>query len=138
MSIAGFASGKRLVSSSGNATTAWSTTSAHGLPRVSYSNGSSSQSPSYQPLITRTCSPSGVAGLCDEGELRVERQRDVTDQATQELVPDRTRGPFGDRAKQVPAAKTRIGLVCMDRRRHEPATPHRWYRVKPCLARRGA
>ena len=59
MSIAGLASGKRLVSASGNATTACSTTSAHGLPRVSYSNGSSIQSPSYQPLSTRTCSPLG-------------------------------------------------------------------------------
>jgi hypothetical protein len=59
MSIAGLASGKRFVSSSGNATTARSTTSAHGLPCVSYSNGSSSQPPSYQPLITRTCSPVG-------------------------------------------------------------------------------
>ena len=62
----------------------------------------------------------GRARLCDEGELRAERQRYVTDQATQELVTDRTRGPFGHRAQQVPAAKTRIGLVCMDRRRHDP------------------
>ena len=59
MSIAGFASGKRVVSASGNATTARSTTSAHGLPRVSYAKGSSIQSPAYQPLTTRTCCPVG-------------------------------------------------------------------------------
>ena len=57
--MAGLASGKRLVRASGNATTALSTTSAHGLPSVSYSNGSSIQAPSYQPLTTRTCLPSG-------------------------------------------------------------------------------
>ena len=59
MSIAGFASGKSFVSSSGNATTDFSTTSAQGLPRVSYSNGSSIQSSSNQPLNTRTWSPVG-------------------------------------------------------------------------------
>ena len=74
---------------------------------VSYSNGSSIQSPSYQPLTTRTCSPSGSRGLRDERELRVERQRDVTDQAAKELVSDRTRGPLGNGAKQVPAAEPR-------------------------------
>src|SRR3954468_9429566 len=59
MSIAGLAPGKRWVSASGKATTSRSTTSAHGLPLVSYSNGSSIQPPSYQPLTTRTCCPLG-------------------------------------------------------------------------------
>ena len=59
MSIAGLAPGKRSVKASGKATTDRSTTSAHGFPCVSYSNGSSIQSPWYQPLSTRTCSPFG-------------------------------------------------------------------------------
>ena len=50
-----------------------------------------------------------VRGLCDEGELRAERQRDVTDQAAKELVPDRTRGSLGNGAKQVPAAELHAG-----------------------------
>ena len=111
MSIAGLASGKRSVSASGKATTYRSTTSAHGLPRVSYSNGSSIQSSSYQPLSTRTCSPAGSDGLRDERELRVERQRDVADKAAKELVSDRTCGSFGNGAEQVPAAEPRAGAV---------------------------
>ena len=59
MSIAGLAPGKRLVSASGKATTSRSTTSAHGLPSVSYSNGSAIQPPSNQPLMTSTCAPVG-------------------------------------------------------------------------------
>ena len=118
--MAGLASGKRFVSASGNATTALSTTSAQGLPSVSYSNGSSIQAPSYQPLTTRTWSPVGIAGLRDEGELRVERQRDMTDQTAKELVADRARGPFGNGAKQVPAAEARVGLVGVDVKRHDP------------------
>ena len=118
--MAGWASGKRLVSASGNATTALSTTSAHGLPRVSYSNGSSIQSPSYQPLITRTCSPRGVRGLRDEDELRVERQRDVPDQAAKELVPDHAGGPFRNGAKQIPAAELRLRLTDVGERTQYP------------------
>jgi len=76
----------------------------------------------------------GLGGLCDEGELRIERERDVTDQAAKELVADRTRCPLGDSAKQVPAAKARIGLVCVGERRHEPATRHRCYRAKRATA----
>jgi hypothetical protein len=53
----------------------------------------------------------GVRGLGDERELRVERHREVTDEALEELVADRARGPFGDSAKQVPVYV----------RRHEPA-----------------
>ena len=67
----------------------------------------------------------GVGGLGDEGELRVERQRDVADQAAKELVADRARGALGDGAKQVAAAEPRVGLVGVDERRHEPATRHR-------------
>jgi hypothetical protein len=52
----------------------------------------------------------GLGGLCDEGELRGERQRDMTDQATEELVTHRTRGALGNRAKQVPTAEPRIGV----------------------------
>jgi hypothetical protein len=51
----------------------------------------------------------GLGGLCDEGELRVEGQRDVLYQATQELVADRTRGSFGNRTKQVPASDRASG-----------------------------
>jgi hypothetical protein len=35
----------------------------------------------------------------------------MTDKAPKELVTDRTRGPLGDRAKKVPTAETRAGLV---------------------------
>jgi hypothetical protein len=62
----------------------------------------------------------GIARLGDEGELRVERQRDVTDQAAKELVADRARGPFGNDAEQVPAAEARVGLVGVDVKRHDP------------------
>ena len=62
----------------------------------------------------------GLAGLGDEGELRVERERDVTNEAAKELVADRSRGPLGNRAKQIPAAEARIGLVCVGKRRHDP------------------
>ena len=56
----------------------------------------------------------GLGGLCDEGELRVERHRDMTDEAAKELVADRARRPLGDSAQQIAAAKTRAGLVCSD------------------------
>jgi hypothetical protein len=61
-----------------------------------------------------------VRGLGDEGELRVERQRDVTDEAAQELVPDRPRGPFGHGAQQLPAAQARSRPLGVDERRHVP------------------
>ena len=125
MSIAGLASGKRLVSASGNATTAWSTTSAHGLPsRVVLER-------LVHPVAVVPAADHpdvlavGLGGLGDEGELRVERERDVTDEAAKELVADRARGPLGDRAKQIPAAETRAGLVCVGERRHDPLPAHR-------------
>ena len=125
MSIAGLASGKRVVSASGKATTDRSTTSAHGLPSVSYSNGSSIQSPSNQPLMHLHVLARRVRRLRDERELRVERQRDVADQAAEELVADRTRGSLGNGAKQIPAAEPRAGPVDVDVRRHEPAPARR-------------
>jgi hypothetical protein len=67
----------------------------------------------------------GVRGLRDEGELRVERERDVTNQATQELVADRAGGALGKGAEQVPVAEPRTGLIGVERGRHEPATRHR-------------
>ena len=51
--------GEALVSASGKATTVPLHHQRARLARVSYSNGSSIQSPSNQPLITRTCSPPG-------------------------------------------------------------------------------
>jgi hypothetical protein len=42
-----------------------------------------------------------VRGLGDERELRVERQRDVPDKATKELVSDSTCRSFGNCAEQV-------------------------------------
>jgi hypothetical protein len=65
----------------------------------------------------------GLGGLGDEGELRFERDRHVADQASKELVADRTRGPFGDGTKQVSAAEPRAGPVGVGDRRHEPLEP---------------
>src|SRR5262249_9619418 len=54
-------------------------------------------------------------------ELGVERERDVTDEAAEELVSDRSRRPLGDRAQQVAPAEPRIGFVDVERGRHQPA-----------------
>ena len=62
--------------------------------------------------------PVRVGGLCDEGELGPERERDVADQAAKELVSDRTRGALGNGAKQVPAAGPCIAVVDVGERRH--------------------
>jgi len=62
-----------------------------------------------------------VVGLGDERELRVERQRDVADEAAKELVADGSGGALGDRAEQIPAAEPRSGLIGVDGRWHEPA-----------------
>ena len=64
--------------------------------------------------------PARVRCLRDERELRIERQRHVTDQAAEELVPDRTRGSLGNGAEQVPARESRTGEVDVNVRRHEP------------------
>ena len=68
----------------------------------------------------------GVRGLGDEGELRVERQRDVTDQPANELVTDRTSGSLGHCAKQIAVADSRATRVDVGRRRHEPPTRLPW------------
>jgi len=62
-----------------------------------------------------------VVGLGDEGELRVERERDVPDEPAKELVPDGSGGALADRAQQIPAAEPRSGLIGVDGRWHEPA-----------------
>ena len=60
-----------------------------------------------------------VAGLRDEGEPGVERQRDMPDQAAEELVSDHTSRPFGKGGQQIPAARLHAGLVGVGERRHE-------------------
>jgi hypothetical protein len=68
----------------------------------------------------------GITRLCDERELRVERQGDVTDQAAKELVSDRTGGSLRNGAEQIPAAGSRTGALSLDVRRQEAPPRRRW------------
>ena len=137
MSIAGLAPGKRVVSASGKATTSRSTTSAHGLPSrvvLEWLAHPVALEPAADHLHVR---PGRVRRLGDERELRVERQRDVMDQAAQELVANRARGSLGNGAEQVPAAEPRAGTVDVDVGRHEPVPPDdasaRYARASTCF-----
>ena len=121
MSIAGLASGKRCVSASGNATTDRSTTSAHGLPSVSYSNGSSIQSSSYQPLSTRTCSPLGSVASATKANFASNASATWRTEAAEELVSDCACGSLGNRAEEVAAAGSHAaGRQCERQKARNP------------------
>ena len=62
----------------------------------------------------------GITGLGDERKLRVEGQRDVTDEAVKELVSDGTCRSLRNRAEQIPAARSRLGPMSVDVRRQKP------------------
>ena len=64
--------------------------------------------------------PARIRGFGDERELRVECDRDVTNQAAKELVAHRTRSSLGNRTQQVPTAESGTPPIGVELRRHEP------------------